>query len=155
MSDATVDPIREDVERALRRVVDVTVVAPWRLATWMPRHVLRCLGRLVPSEGATAVRSLTELARQAVSPAETERDGVPTPRGAPVASVATPTTSTSSASVPVATDLPIEDYESLAASQVVTRLGALTPAELRTLHAFESAHRGRRTILGKIDQLSG
>ena len=49
--------------------------------------------------------------------------------------------------------LPIEEYESLAASQVVARLPTLTTAELEDVRAFESAHRGRRTILGKIDQL--
>ena len=51
------------------------------------------------------------------------------------------------------TELPIEDYESLAASHVVDRLATLTPAELRAVRAFETAHRGRRTILGRIEQL--
>jgi hypothetical protein len=50
-------------------------------------------------------------------------------------------------------DLPIEQYESLAASHVVARLEALTTDELHTVRNFETAHRGRRTVLGKIDQL--
>jgi len=49
--------------------------------------------------------------------------------------------------------LPIDGYESLAASQVVLRLGSLTPAELAAIADYESSHRARRTILGKIHQL--
>ena len=54
---------------------------------------------------------------------------------------------------PNAEDLPIAGYESLAASQVVLRLGSLTPAELEAVGAYETTHRARRTILGKIHQL--
>ncbi len=46
-------------------------------------------------------------------------------------------------------------YESLAASHVVARLRALSPSELEQVREFEAAHRGRRTVLGKIDQLLG
>jgi len=49
--------------------------------------------------------------------------------------------------------LPIEGYDSLAASQVVLRLGSLTPAELDAIEHYESNHRARRTILGKITQI--
>jgi hypothetical protein len=49
--------------------------------------------------------------------------------------------------------LPIAAYDSLAASQVVARLDALSPDELEAVHGYERAHRGRRTILGKIAQL--
>lgn len=49
--------------------------------------------------------------------------------------------------------LPIADYDSLAASQVIARLGALEGAELRLVRSYETANRGRRTILGKLDQL--
>ncbi len=49
--------------------------------------------------------------------------------------------------------LPIDGYDSLAASQVVGRLGTLTDAELDAIKAYETAHRARRTILGKINQL--
>ena len=51
------------------------------------------------------------------------------------------------------TTCPIDDYESLAASQVVDRLPTLRPDELEAVRTFEAGHRGRRTILGKIDQL--
>jgi hypothetical protein len=50
-------------------------------------------------------------------------------------------------------DLPISGYESLAAIHVVQRLGGLRPAELELVRRFESEHRGRRTVLSKIEQL--
>lgn len=50
-------------------------------------------------------------------------------------------------------DLPIEAYDSLAASHVIARLAALDDAELARVEAYERAHRGRRTVLGKIAQL--
>ena len=52
-----------------------------------------------------------------------------------------------------ASTLPIDDYESLAASQVVARLAALDPRELDLVEAFERATRNRRTVLGRIAQL--
>ncbi len=54
---------------------------------------------------------------------------------------------------PGADDLPISGYESLAAIHVVERLGSLTPAELELIERFETAHRGRRTILARVAQL--
>ena len=54
---------------------------------------------------------------------------------------------------PSTDELPIEGYDSLAASQVVGRLGSLTDGELALIEAYESTHRSRRTILGKINQL--
>lgn len=50
-------------------------------------------------------------------------------------------------------DLPIQDYDSLAASQVVPRLSTLGHDELRAVQAYESAHRRRQTILNRVDQL--
>jgi hypothetical protein len=47
-------------------------------------------------------------------------------------------------------DLAIPSYDSLAASQVVPRLGGLSPIELEAVRRYEEAHRGRRTVLGKI-----
>jgi len=53
----------------------------------------------------------------------------------------------------VAATLAIPDYDSLSASQVVPRLESLSPDELDAVRAYESSHRGRKTILNKIDQL--
>jgi len=52
-------------------------------------------------------------------------------------------------------ELPIPGYDALSASQVVERLVGLAPGELDAVHAYEVAHRQRRTILGKIEQLAG
>lgn len=54
---------------------------------------------------------------------------------------------------PSVEDLAIPDYDSLSASQVVTRLPGLAPAELESVRAYETAHRGRKTILNKVAQL--
>jgi hypothetical protein len=55
---------------------------------------------------------------------------------------------------PSATTLGIQDYDELSASQVVERLDGLQAAELDAVRAYETAHRARRTILFKIDQLT-
>ena len=54
-----------------------------------------------------------------------------------------------------AANLAIPGYDSLAASQVVERLIGLDAAELLAVRAYETEHRNRRTIVGKIDQLVG
>jgi hypothetical protein len=51
-------------------------------------------------------------------------------------------------------DLPIPGYDALSASQVVERLSGLPASELDAVYAYEAAHRQRRTILGKIEQLA-
>lgn len=50
-------------------------------------------------------------------------------------------------------DLAIADYDSLAASQVLPLLDNLSPSELEAVRMHESAHRKRKTILGRIGQL--
>ena len=54
---------------------------------------------------------------------------------------------------PTVDELAIPDYDSLSASQVVTRLDGLTADELEAVRAYESANRGRKTILNKVAQL--
>jgi len=49
--------------------------------------------------------------------------------------------------------LAIPNYDSLSASQVVQRLDGLSPAELHDVRAHETAHRRRRTILHRVEQL--
>ena len=50
--------------------------------------------------------------------------------------------------------LAIPDYDELSASQVVERLEGLDRPSLDAIRHYESAHRGRNTILGKIAQLT-
>ena len=50
--------------------------------------------------------------------------------------------------------LAIPGYDALSASQVVERLAGLSRDELAAVRDYETGHRRRRTILGKIEQLS-
>jgi hypothetical protein len=80
---------------------------------------------------------------------------------APASAPTTPTPSESAvgstngapADVPAVDDLPIPDYDELSASQVVERLDGLDHESLDRIRRYESAHRARNTILGKIAQL--
>ncbi len=56
---------------------------------------------------------------------------------------------------PNAAGLAIPGYDSLSASQVVQRLAGLSREELAAVGAYEEAHRGRRTILNRVNQLQG
>ncbi len=55
----------------------------------------------------------------------------------------------------VTADLAIPGYATLSASQVVRRLDGLGPGELAAVFRYESATRGRRTILHRVQQLLG
>lgn len=55
--------------------------------------------------------------------------------------------------VPDATELALEDYDALAASQVVPRLGSLTSEQLELVRSYERSHRNRQTILNRVGQL--
>jgi len=62
-------------------------------------------------------------------------------------------TPTGSPDVPDAAELPITDYDSLAASQVVPRLATMSAADLERVGIYERAHRNRQTILHRVAQL--
>lgn len=55
--------------------------------------------------------------------------------------------------IPAPPTLGIPGYESLSASQVVSRLDGLTPQQRSAVKEYESSTRGRRTILGRIAQI--
>jgi predicted component of type VI protein secretion system len=79
----------------------------------------------------------------------------PAPKAAPPAAKATPAAAPSDTNGSQADPkLPIPGYNSLSASQVVERLAGLSADELEAVRAFEASNRKRRTILGKIDQIS-
>jgi hypothetical protein len=48
---------------------------------------------------------------------------------------------------------PFEGYDDLAATEVISRLERLGAEALRSVRAYEQAHRNRRTILGRVAQL--
>jgi hypothetical protein len=87
----------------------------------------------------------------AAPPSENGAVAAATQTSAPVEDAPVPT----AAHGPAAAGLAIPDYDSLSASQVVPRLEGLSSAELAAVRAYETEHRGRKTILSKIDQLDG
>ena len=85
------------------------------------------------------------------------------PSGGPAPAAARPAAQPDPAATELATTDPIvdpallgiTDYDALSASQVVPRLGGLGEAELEAVRRYETANRGRKTILAKIAQLQG
>jgi hypothetical protein len=127
-------------------------------------------GREIVTRHVTTVRSTGEVALAFGLPMLRERlrttvtDAVAgnapvAPAPAPSQSVVTappaPSVAAAVADAPASTELPIPGYDALSASQVVERLAGLEPSELDAVMAYETAHRQRRTILGKIEQLAG
>jgi hypothetical protein len=151
MTTATNDPIQAEVERVLRAVMNATVVVPFAAVTAVPRCLTRraCALRRRLGEPARIARSLLDLVGAGSIRAVVEPDDAPAP-DAPVVPLRVVPEPAPRAS---GDHLPIDEYESLAASQVVARLPTLQRDELEIVRSFEAAHRGRRTILGKIDQL--
>jgi hypothetical protein len=93
----------------------------------------------------------------AEAPASAPEPAAPAPAPAPAETAPTataPAPAAPAADVPSADALPIPDYDELSASQVVERLEGLDRESLDAIRRYESEHRGRNTILGKIAQLS-
>jgi hypothetical protein len=67
--------------------------------------------------------------------------------------VASPEDPAPGAPPPSSDELGIPGYDSLSASQVVQRLASLSGPELDAVRAYETATRGRRTILARVSQL--
>ncbi len=141
------DPVQAQVEATLRRVLaDVTA---------LPCHLSRSLQRRV-EQPVAVVRTLVSLALNTVLGQTPFGNAGGAPRAddtAPPPLTGRSSTNDRPTAAAATVDLPIDDYESLAASQVVSRLERLDPEALAVIEEFELAHRGRRTILGKIEQL--
>jgi len=50
---------------------------------------------------------------------------------------------------------PIDGYESLTAAQVTSKLGTLTPAELRKVRDHEKRNANRKSVLAAVDKTLG
>lgn len=50
-------------------------------------------------------------------------------------------------------DLPVANYETLSASQIVAHLAGLSRDELQRVLEYETANRARKTIIARIEQL--
>ncbi len=112
--------------------------------------------RRVVDEGFTKAWSAAEQALEAlgtVTGTSAHVGGVPSAPSpeAPAPSAPPPPRPAGASTV---SGLAIPDYDELSASQVVDRLEGLPRGELEAIRAYETAHRGRNTVLGKIDQLT-
>ena len=148
------DSVRENVEATLHRLVG--------LASAGPCAVMRVANRTI-AESIGLARTVVTLAVDGLLGWEVD-GGVgplaPAAGDAPLTTtrvVAPSTTERHTAADagerPRSPDLAIPGYEDLAASHIVARLDRLSPAELAEIRTFEVANRGRRTVVGKIDQL--
>ncbi|MEB3371306.1 hypothetical protein [Saccharopolyspora mangrovi] len=50
-------------------------------------------------------------------------------------------------------DLPISDYDTLTADEIVQKLPELSQFELRLVRGYETRHQARATVIGRIDKL--
>lgn len=158
------NPIEHAVELAVLAPIGFALEARRLLPTFVERgrqqvNMARVVGQFAVSHGqTTATKKLTQVQAQAESIlAEFGLTGAES-EGAYEEPVAAPAPTVPSVPVPprsseAAAELPIADYDSLAASQVIPRLAGLSVEELAAVEAYELGHRGRKTILGKITQL--
>ena len=143
--------------------LDVFVFAPIgaTIEFWerMPEHAK--LGRERLGKQAPAAKMIGEMAvatgRKKVEE-RLEDLGVlggdePAPAAAKTAASKPDNAADSASDVAAPTQLPIEDYDGLPAVQIIPLLASLTKDERDAVRAHETAGRGRRTIIGKLDQL--
>lgn len=107
----------------------------------------------VPATNGTAAAGEPPTASAPISSADPEQVAGFPRSSAPAETVPVSTRPPKSGTTDAAHALPIQGYNELSASQVVERLTGLSPEDLRAVRGYETAGRGRKTILGKIEQL--
>ena len=158
------NPIEHAVELAVLAPIGFALEAKKLLPTFVERgrqqvNMARVVGQFAVAHGqTTATKKLTKVQAQAESIlAEFGLSGTePEPvvdEPVVAADPVVPPAPAAPRSSEAAAELPIADYDSLAASQVIPRLAGLSTDELAAVEAYELSHRGRKTILGKITQL--
>jgi hypothetical protein len=162
----TADPVRDQVEITLRRLVDTVTAVPCGAvravqgAASQSAAIVRTIVTLtvdallgwdvdagVPPLGGTAAAGVGATA---------SADGTDQPQGSPgerEADAGVARRARDAGAALDAAELAIAGYEDLAASHIVARLDGLERDDLMAIRRFETAHRGRRTVVGKIDQL--
>jgi hypothetical protein len=155
----TADPVRDQVEVTLRRLVDTV--------SSVPCGAVRAVHGAA-SQSAAIVRTIVTLTIDALLGWDVDA-GVP-PLGRTTAADVGPSAGADGPGGPDAdagvarrardpgaaldaAELAIAGYEDLAASHIVARLDGLDRDDLVAIRRFEMTHRGRRTVVGKIDQL--
>jgi hypothetical protein len=117
-------------------------------------NMARMFGQFAVQTGTKEARKrlegLSERGRPAAPPVPT---ATPNPARAPEVTEVPVAVEEDGAAIPGAGELAIPDYDSLSASQVVPRLDGLSADERDAVRRYEGAHRGRKTILSKLNQL--
>ncbi len=157
-------PVNQAVELVVFAPIGFALEARKLLPSFVERgrqqvQMAKMIGQFAVAQGQTEAKTRLGKAQEQAESVLDElglRPGAPAPSAPavstpPAASSAAPTPRSSHAS----SGLAIADYDSLAASQVIPRLAGLEPAELEAVRAYETAHRGRKTILGKVAQIQG
>ena len=150
---------RGGAEPTWESLLDLFIYAPIGFVTELsaryPDYAAR--GRSTVAAQVGTARFIGELAvRQATTQLKKR-----TPRPAPdEAADDSPADTDASADAPARSGgdggahLPLADYDTLAAAQIVPRLEGLSASELEEVRLYELAHRARKTVLGKIAQLT-
>ncbi len=146
---APADPLREDVEAALRRLAGAATALPCGLVRVARRTLAESAGLARTMFNLTVDGLLGWDVDSGVPSLQSAAEGVETADRGDVRVAVAPVIDDDSQ----AADLAIPGYEDLAASHIVARLDRLTPSDLAKIRSFEVTHRGRRTVVGKIDQL--
>jgi hypothetical protein len=167
-----------DEKSPLERIIEAAMFAPLGIAAMvreeLPKLVERghqeanmakAMGQFAVTMGRSELeKRLKQVAdrpaqsRPTPAPAAAAKTPAPAPRPAPTpphTAPAAPVVETNGSPVTVhdAQGLAIPGYDSLSASQVVERLAGLNAEELEAIGSYESAGRGRRTILNRVAQL--
>jgi hypothetical protein len=114
----------------------------------------RFIGKLAVDQGVRELRGRLDglsnpVAQSEAKSAAPQRPNLTPPTDDVLPDVAVPSVS------PEPDELALPDYDQLPAAHIVGKLAGLSSAELDSVEAYESAHRHRRTVLGKIIQLRG
>jgi hypothetical protein len=110
----------------------------------------RFLGKLAVDQGIREARQrIDQVLTSVVPPPQPEPIDVDSvevvpPQGAPPTEVN---------SGPTADSLALPGYDHLSAADIVAKLPGLEPDERAAIETYERAHRARRTVLGRLDQL--
>jgi len=110
----------------------------------------RFIGKMAVDQGRRELKRRLDGERPAHPPAVVAREALPEvgDPGEP-----SPVSETSDVDVVDAADLALDDYDQLPAAQIVAKLAGLTASERAQIGRYEAAHRHRRTVLGKLEQL--
>lgn len=166
-----------DEKTPLERLIETAVFAPLGIAAMvreeLPKLVARgqqeanmakAMGQFAVTMGRKELEKRLKQVAERPAPPRSSTPPAPRPATAPTTPAAPPTPrpaptpppasrNGSEVTVHDANNLAIPGYDSLSASQVVERLAGLNAEELEAIGSYESAGRGRRTILNRVAQL--